>query len=425
MKAGTVFFLLSIIFTIILEFTGNDLFLPSIFFLLSQFFTGLIIVLNKEGRFDFTDMRLIYLCTLFLYSIFTPAVTLAGFLSLSREVIPATYLYGTSFMGLNVANLFYYKRKTLTSDLSVSAARPNKFSVIFHLVLIITFFAVAKNLGLFGFSFTDLKRGEIFKFVNQIWIVLIMLINASCFYNIYYFLKLKKVNKILFVCSTLIYIVFHLQLGNRRDYLPIILAAFLMYSVYKGLRLNYKSVILITFLFLGSFWITSQRDESVRSLNDGEKMELAIYSNEFVYPFQTLYYIIKDDWPHRFGYTYFIMPFEILIPRALYPEKPKGLGEEFVEKTFGGNYMGFAFTPTTEAFLNFGYVGPFLMFFIFGSFINHLIKRSNTKGKWLAYLVFYSLSFEIFRGDFPSLFYQLIIIFFFLWILEASKLKNK
>ena len=108
-----------------------------------------------------------------------------------------------------------------------------------------------------------------------------------------------------------------------------------------------------------------KRDASTRDMTGNEAVQMALQSNEFVYPMQTTYYTIKDYWSYRFGSTYLILPVQVLIPRAIYPGKPDSLGSEFVKKTFGPDWMAFAYTPVTEAYLNGGCLGIIIVFFCY------------------------------------------------------------
>ncbi len=73
----------------------------------------------------------------------------------------------------------------------------------------------------------------------------------------------------------------------------------------------------------------------------------------------------KIQWDYRFGSTYTLLPVQIAIPRAIYPNKPPTLGTEFIYKIMGPGGQGYAYTPVTEAYLNFWYIGPYYCIFVF------------------------------------------------------------
>jgi len=148
----------------------------------------------------------------------------------------------------------------------------------------------------------------------------------------------------------------------------------------------------------------------------------SISSNEFIYPMQTLLFVIRDDWNYRFGSTYLFLPLQVVIPRAIYPKKPKGLGSELVMRSTSGG-QGYAYTPTTEAFLNFGYIGPFIVFFFFGIILSRLVKSVSKNQKFLSYILFYSLIFDFMRGEFSSFLYQLLVMGFIIQIIQLLQSK--
>jgi len=118
------------------------------------------------------------------------------------------------------------------------------------------------------------------------------------------------------------------------------------------------------------------------------------------------------------GETYLLLPFQTLIPRVIYPSKPKSLGSELVIKSTGGG-QGYAFTPTTEAYLNFGLLGPIIIHFFLGIFLVKLVKNVSLNHNLLTYIIFFSLVFDFMRGDFSGITYQLLVMFF---IIEFYKL---
>ena len=160
-----------------------------------------------------------------------------------------------------------------------------------------------------------------------------------------------------------------------------------------------------------------------------DAFKIVLASNEFVYPIQTTAYIINDSWNLRFGMTYIILPLQILIPRFIYPNKPSTLGGEFIEKTFGDNYMGFAYTPVSEAYLNFGVIGPFIMMSILAYIFTLIIKKGHN-GLGFYYFLLYSFVFDFCRGDFSSIFYALLITYvlgyrFFNYLLAINPISQK
>lgn len=70
----------------------------------------------------------------------------------------------------------------------------------------------------------------------------------------------------------------------------------------------------------------------------------------------------------RWGATY-LQALTLLPPRWMYPGRPTPIGDEFAEEFLGKDYYdnaGFGYSSVTEAYVNFGAVGPPLVFVLVG-----------------------------------------------------------
>ena len=70
--------------------------------------------------------------------------------------------------------------------------------------------------------------------------------------------------------------------------------------------------------------------------------------------------------------------------------------------------MGFAYTPVTEAFLNFWYVGPFIVFTVLSLLLVKLVKNSYAHPG--LYFVAFALVVDFNRGDWGGTFYALMVV---------------
>lgn len=406
--------------TLVSDFIDNKLLLAFIF-LLSQAFSCIFILIHQDKSLDVKDIRVVFVFCLLLYTIFYPLVVLLGFLYLPNYLVTVVYLFGTSFSGLYFAFLLFpakliYLKKI--KKLKRFRFNPVIFNTIFFGIFILLL--TIRGIPLLSAS-AELSRTEIFETHSQLWVVLMMIINASSIFILINFSRLNFLSKIVYISTTIFFIVIHAQMGNRRDYLPIILSMVCIYLFNKKVKINFKIIVISLVCFIFSFWISISRNANSVNLSNYDKVELAISSNEFIYPMQTLLFVIRDNYDYRLGQTYLFLPFQTLIPRAIYPSKPRGLGSELVIKSTGGG-QGYAYTPSTEAYLNFGYIGPFIVFFIFGLLLVKLVKRLSTYNDLLKYVLFYSLIFDFMRGDFASFTYQLLIMMF---IIEFYNLLQK
>lgn len=403
-------FILGIFIALVTNLYDSNL-LGSFIFLVSQASSCLCILIYMNNGLDLKDIRFLFVCCLILYSIFYPLVVLSGLLYLPDNLITVVYLFGTSFSGLYFAFLIFPVKLIFLNTIKKNKKfryNPVFFNTFFFGIFILLLFV--RGIPILSAS-SELSRTEIFETHSQLWVVLMMIINASSIFIILNFSRLNFLSKTVFFFSTVSFIIIHAQMGNRRDYLPIILSLVFIYLLKKKIKINFKITLITITLFIFSFWISISRNANSVKLSNDAKVELAISSNEFIYPMQTLLFVIRDNYDFRFGQTYFFLPFQILIPRAIYSSKPRGLGSELVINSTGGG-QGYAYTPTTEAYLNFGFIGPFFVFFMFGLFLVKLVKSVSYGSSLLIYILFYSLIFDFMRGDFASFTYQLLVMTF-------------
>jgi len=270
---------------------------------------------------------------------------------------------------------------------------------------------LSAGITIFKFGDEMSSRVDVGNAVNQLWVIISFLIISLFDYLIFNFSLYNKKRKIIIIAVLLIYILFQSSIGNRREFAGIIFFIICFYLISKQITLKPQIIIILLCLFAAAFYLSTLRDENTRNLKGEKAIELMLASNEFVYPMQTTYYIMRDNWDLRFGSTYFFLPLQILIPREIYPDKPSTLGAEFVEKTFGHGGMGYAYTPVTEAYLNFGNIGPFIMFILYATFFNWLVRK-QTNGFRFYYFILYGLIFDFCRGDVASIIYAFTCIYF-------------
>lgn len=111
-----------------------------------------------------------------------------------------------------------------------------------------------------------------------------------------------------------------------------------------------------------------------------------------------------------------------LVPETLYPgKKPLNLAREFsiIGEKWWPEYPGelLGFSMITEAYLNFGWIGPPIMIFFVGIGLNKIVKL-KTKGiyGYLLYAPLIGLAFKINRADFAGV----VQLAFWYWILVTS-----
>jgi len=402
-------------------FDVDSLLIPFLF-LISQSIFGALFVNKENEAFYPQDIRVIFIVTYSLYSLFCPLISLLGFDVFLSTMPLTTFCFGLGLAGFNLGNILFPVKWVNISLIKNSVNYSLLLLLLLAELIVLTVYLIAYHVPVFS-TLGQFDRLEFFETINQVWVVLTMAISLTACLIIYYFDEWNKKQFIFGILLIVYYIALQLSLGNRRDFLPIILFSTSYFLTKYHSKLNAKIIIIGTVFFIGSFWLVQQRNSNLEYSRVGAIQESFI-NNEFVYPMQTLAYIIDDKWDLRYGYTYFVLPFQIAVPRYIYPNKPDDLGKEFVNKTFGDGSQGYAYTPVTEAYLNFGILGPLFVFVLFSLAFSQLIRKFNLSSISFVYFLLYSFVFDFCRGTFATVIYQVLVSLLFYFIIDKLIQKN-
>ena len=396
-------------------FDVDSLLIPFLF-LISQSLFGVLFVNKENEAFYPQDIRVIFIVTYSLYSLFCPLISLLGFDVFLSTMPLTTFCFGLGLAGFNLGNILFPVKWVNISFVKNSVNYSLLLLLLLAELILLTVYLIAYQVPVFS-TLGQFDRLEFFETINQVWVVLTMAISLTACLIIYYFDEWNKKQFVFGILLIVYYIALQLSLGNRRDFLPIILFSTSYFLTKYHSKLNAKIIIIGTIFFIGSFWLVQQRNNNLEYSRVGAIQE-SFVNNEFVYPMQTLAYIIDDKWDLRYGYTYFVLPFQIAVPRYIYPNKPEDLGKEFVNKTFGEGSQGYAYTPVTEAYLNFGILGPLFVFVLFSLAFSLLIRKLNLSSISFVYFLLYSFVFDFCRGTFATVIYQVLVSLLFYFIID-------
>ena len=396
-------------------FDVDSLLIPFLF-LISQSLFGALFVNKENEAFYPQDIRVIFIVTYSLYSLFCPLISLLGFDVFLSTMPLTTFCFGLGLSGFNLGNILFPVKWVNISFVKNSVNYSLLLLLLLAELILLTVYLIAYQVPVFS-TLGQFDRLEFFETINQVWVVLTMAISLTACLIIYYFDEWNKKQFVFGILLIVYYIALQLSLGNRRDFLPIILFSTSYFLTKYHSKLNAKIIIIGIVFFVGSFWLVQQRNNDLEYSRVGAIQE-SFVNNEFVYPMQTLAYIIDDKWDLRYGYTYFVLPFQIAVPRYIYPNKPEDLGKEFVNKTFGEGSQGYAYTPVTEAYLNFGILGPLFVFVLFSLAFSQLIRKFNLSSISFVYFLLYSFVFDFCRGTFATVIYQVLVSLLFYFIID-------
>jgi hypothetical protein len=206
----------------------------------------------------------------------------------------------------------------------------------------------------------------------------------------------------LIVAILCVYWWFYIKVGSRRELMIFLLA--LSVLVFARFNIKLKSLLLVMLplsvlvLALGAF-----RQDVSDSQMPIQEFLINVFG-EFVFPQFSLFYFIEEssDKGLLYGGSYLMSP--------LYPFGSltgyTGLAKEFAIE-YSNSGMGYGFTPAAEGFLNFHYTYIIFVPIIF-SFILSLSFRIKGLSFWVP-IVLLSFSLDFNRGEFASLFFQLLI----------------
>jgi oligosaccharide repeat unit polymerase len=221
---------------------------------------------------------------------------------------------------------------------------------------------------------------------------------------------LSRLEKFLLVAMLGLFIVFQLAMGNRRDFLAmfIFLTAVVMTKRKSVVRLTTVIAGFVAFAAFMAIGIIRQVFEDAALLVRYNPLEIILTQNEFVTPIYTLMHYVNNVRPLRWGVTYLTAPTQF-IPRAFWPDKPESLSLQFMRDAFGSTgLIGFAYTPVTEAFLNFSWVGPFIVFAILSILMVKLVRNAERHSG--LYFILFALVVDFQRGEFSGTFYAFCFV---------------
>lgn len=353
---------------------------------------------------------------LFLYGIFNAVISLVIDGEISKAIYFSTLFYGSSIPALSLGSLLIIKRNNsihIENNKNINKA----FKVFLFLVLLIliiykSFFLYSENLLFNPSALKDKLRFELFE-VSQLWVVSGYLISGIFLYTIYYYRSFRKKELIVAILFFSYYLIALISIGNRREIIIILIGVFWVWvnkSQKKFRFLSLLSLLIGIFIFLV---ISNFRVSNIDDMSLSVFIANALSSNEFVYPFYTLSFSVQswldNAFSPLFGLSIFVYPILIFIPRVIFPMKPNSLAMDFVMDNFGGG-MGYAYSPVTEAFVNFGLLGPFIVFLLIGIIVARFTSIKDQRFNYL----FFTMIPDFCRGEISAFIYQFVFISVFL-----------
>jgi oligosaccharide repeat unit polymerase len=378
------------------------------FFITGQFLISLSLLRLYDGRWALQDIRLFFSLFLFLYGAALPLIILFGVAQPVPGVAGAGYMYGTAFVGFNLVQ-WWYKQPFIDVPSEVfRRVTPSPLNLILLAFALLAVIGYAMSRGVsIGLK---IDRGQTQFLGTQLWVVMIFIVNGLTMFMFAGWSSLSRLEKVILAALLAVFIVFQLAMGNRRDFLAmfIFLTGVVMTKRKSVIRLSTMIGGMVAFAGFMAIGIIRQIYEDAALLVRYNPLEILLTQNEFVTPIYTLIHYVNNVRPLRLGVTYLTAPTQF-IPRAFWPDKPESLSLQFMRDAFGSTgLIGFAYTPVTEAFLNFSWVGPFIVFAILSILMVKLVRNADRHAG--LYFILFSLVVDFHRGEFSGTFYALCFV---------------
>lgn len=208
--------------------------------------------------------------------------------------------------------------------------------------------------------------------------------------------------------SIVLFWAMYLSLGNRRGILTVVLAAAVCFVARSANGKRTVGILLLTFAVAGLIGILRQ-DTSAVVPDQAFLIGVSNFLGEFIYPGFTLVHMVELGQPPTFEFTWLSMLYEFISAQL------QGQSFAFLAHRFaldvappGGDIMGFAYLPITEAFLNFGTFAAVLSGAVMLTSVMFLAWIFQNKA-WM-YLILLSLTLDMNRSEFVAMVLQFTII---------------
>jgi oligosaccharide repeat unit polymerase len=377
-------------------------------FVTGQFFLSLALLRLYDGKWVIQDIRLFFAIFLFLYGATLPLVVMFGLAGDIPGIGGAAYMYGTAFVAFNLVQWWY---RQPWHDIPPEVFRQIRPGVGNAIVLSLAFafvigYAVSRGVEI-GLT---IDRSQVRFLGTQLWVVSIFAVNGLAMFMFAGWSNLSRIAKIGLVLSVMMFVGFQLLMGNRRDFIPMFVFIACVVATRRHMVIRAGTLIIgsVAFVLFTAVGIIRQVLQDPSVLARFNPIELVVTQNEFVSPIYTLMHYVVNVRPLRWGFTYIAVPGQF-IPRAIWPDKPESLSLQFMRDAFGSTgLMGYAYTPVTEAFLNFAWVGPFMVFAIWSILMVKLVRSADAHPG--LYFICYALVVDFHRGEFAGTFYALCVV---------------
>ncbi|OIN58796.1 O-antigen polymerase [Arsenicibacter rosenii] len=401
---------------------NNDIYLYEIYvIILSSMFMlfGYLYVIRNESIDIFHSIHIVVALYMALF-VYTPL----SLISVGRtdcfgvDVMPgcikATFVFLFSFLFFLLG---YYKASYLRfySFIPINKNKIKNIMIFSYVIWVLAFALSIYYLFLTGRSFTYIfSMGQDGNKIDQNTDLLFLSNFSLCMIvPLIYIFKFNNNKFIFIVLAFMTFSVFYIR-GFRIFLIIMIVSIFLYY--YKSNNKKPSTNILI-FFTITLFYLSTLLGSTRGSLRSGEKANSSLSTTDFIYtlesnfdlykPFYGLMMNYPDKYDFTLGKSLIIDTFTLWIPRAFWHNKPLAqdmtmvVGIRHSVNDFAILNAAIAWPNIGEYYLDFGIIGCFIIFFVFGYFLKKMnsLYHSNNLNHLVLYSVCYTLLLQfITRG---------------------------
>ena len=383
--------------------------------LCGQFLLGLSILRLVDGAFVFQDIRLFFLIFFFLYGATLPVIIVSGLQGPNPGIAGAAFMYATGMFGFNFVQWWYRQPWHDVPPEVFDRYRPSFANAV---AVFLGFTWIIYWLSSRGFIFgLGIDRARANWIGTQTWVVSMFVMNGLVMYGFMGWNQLTRRAKVVLVVTVTAFVLLQVSFGNRRDFLPMFVFLAGVIAARRHAVIRFWTILLGILAFAGLTILGILRQViDTPLLLASDPVTVLLTQSEFVSPIQTLIYYVAKPHALRLGWTYIAAPL-LFIPRVFWPGKPESLSLQFMRDAFGSTeMMGYAYTPVTEAVLNFGSVGPAIFFAILSILLVKLVKNADLRPG--LYFICFSVVIDFNRGDVGGTFYQLVCVGAAFWFMH-------
>ncbi|MFR0800488.1 MAG: O-antigen polymerase [Suilimivivens sp.] len=332
--------------------------------------------------------------------------------------------YYVVFLILASIFLLFDYPKNKKMEMSIKNALVNaqhgRSQIIFDFIAVICLglflYSFLKNgISFFELNFVYRRKQSSFSLQQYVWLyMMVYSVEKYCEINFDKTIS-KKIPQVIVIITfwTLSLMI------DRRHFIPVVVAIVLYYLI-GSKKVDFKVVFVI--LLFGAVMVLYAVIRLGIKIN-GMSFNTFVYEgfSEFILTgYTTIYYATHT--PHSFflGRTYLWDTITRILPKVLFPWKPKDLAVIFMASALD-NKVGFAFNPIAEGYLNFG---NWLIFFVPLFFILFIkIGYKLSKKRPIYYLLFCAYFLDFNRGQFSNCIFDILVMYAILFLMERLKVK--